>query len=70
MVEIQIDVKGAKLTFKIRKEKNKYNMFKSLKYSSNDHNIYRIDMIEISIREEFGQIIIDDPVKCLITYPR
>jgi hypothetical protein len=68
MVEIQIDVKGAKLTFKIRKEKNKYNMFKSLKYSSNDHNIYRCH--EISIREEFGQIIIDDPVKCLITYPR
>jgi hypothetical protein len=39
-----------------------------MKYSSNDNNVCRVDMIEAMIREEFEKMTIDDPMNRLITF--
>jgi hypothetical protein len=64
----QIDVRGGKITFEIGKEKVKFDMFKALKYSVNDDNFYRVDMIDVIVKEEFEKLSIDDPIDRLITY--
>jgi gag-polyprotein putative aspartyl protease len=65
----QIDVRGGKLTFEIRKEKVKFDMFKALKYPTNDGNFCRVDMIDVIIKEEFEKLSVDDPIDRLIMYP-
>jgi hypothetical protein len=47
----QIDVRGGKLIFEIRKEKVKFDMFKALKYPANDVNFCRVDMIDVIVKE-------------------
>jgi hypothetical protein len=69
MAGTQIDVRGGKLTFKIGKEKIEFDMFKALKYPANDDNFYRVDMIDMIVKEEFEKLSIDDPIDRLITYP-
>jgi hypothetical protein len=44
-------------------------MFKTLKYPVNGGNFYRIDMIDMIVKEEFEKMAIDNPVDRLITYP-
>jgi hypothetical protein len=44
-------------------------MFKALKYPVNDGNFYRVDMIDMIVKEEFEKLAIDNPVDRLITYP-
>jgi hypothetical protein len=65
----QIDVRGRKLTFEIGKEKVKFDMFKALKYPTNDGNFYRVDMIDVIVKEEFEKLSVDDSIDRLITYP-
>jgi hypothetical protein len=65
----QIDIRGGKLTFEIEKEKVKFDMFKTLKYPANDGNFYRVDKIDVIVKEEFEKLSVDDPIDQLITYP-
>jgi hypothetical protein len=65
----QIDVRGGKLIFEIRKEKVKFDMFKALKYLTNDDNFCRVDMIDVIVNEEIGKLINDHSIDRLIIYP-
>jgi hypothetical protein len=69
MVDTQIDVRGRKLTFEIEKEKVEFDMFKVLKYPANDGNFYRVDIIDVIVKEEFEKLSIDYPIDRLITHP-
>jgi hypothetical protein len=51
MAGTQIYVRGEKLTFEIGKEKVKFNMFKVLKYPTNDGNFCRVNMIDVIVKE-------------------
>jgi hypothetical protein len=44
-------------------------MFKALKYSANDDNFCKVDMIDVIVKEEFEKLIVDDLIDCLITHP-
>jgi hypothetical protein len=68
-VGTQMDIRGGKLTFDIRKEKVEFVMFKALKYPANDGNFYRVDMIDVIVKEKIEELSINDPVDRLIIYP-
>jgi hypothetical protein len=44
-------------------------MFKASKYPANDGNFYRVDKIDVIVKEEFEKLSVDDPIDRLITSP-
>jgi hypothetical protein len=45
-----------------------FNIFRALKYSSNEINIYRIDIVQEMADNEHEKLALDDPLRCLIAY--
>jgi hypothetical protein len=62
-------LEGENSYLRSEKKKVKFDIFKALKYPANDGNFYRVDMIDVIVKEEFEKLSVDDPIDRLITYP-
>nr|ABD63187.1 hypothetical protein 20.t00039 [Asparagus officinalis] len=62
-----IDVKNGKLSLNIGDEKVNFDLFSAMKFPLIDDTCYRIDTIDMVVREDFTRDISSDPLeKCLV----
>jgi hypothetical protein len=54
---------------RLGRKKVEFDMFKALKYPANDGNFYKVDMIDVIVKEEFEKVSIADSIDKLVSHP-